>query len=109
MNIKLYHQAPFRFINCDVIINDKKVDILAKDDSDKFLHYEAVPSKVILFNDNMETSNVFKALTAQYRDRFDFAEIRNTRSKKELIDFYSIKKFPTLMLLDFNHRTQKFD
>ncbi len=56
--------------------------------------------KVILFNDQEDTPQDFKGITSYYRNRVDFAEIKN--NSVEICQKYGIFNFPEIVLLKYD-------
>lgn len=48
--------------------------------------------KVILFSDKKRTWTVFKGLTAEFKDRLDFAEVY--KSASDVLEHFEITKMP---------------
>jgi len=57
-------------------------------------------NKVVLFTDKTKTSNVYKGLAIEFKDRLAFAQVKNTNS--ELVSKYNIENFPTFIVIDDN-------
>lgn len=71
--------------------------ISSKPELDKFLQSDLIENKVILFTNKKETPLLYRALTSEYRDRLEFADVNE--SVEEVIKEYNIEKFPTLIAL----------
>lgn len=73
------------------------VTSLTKKNHDQFLEKNTALSIVLSFTEKDKTSSLYKGLSAEFRDRLAFAEIK--KSQKELVAQYEIKTFPTLLVL----------
>lgn len=64
---------------------------------DEFLQQNSEIPKILLFTEKTSTSPLFKALSLEFQNQLEFAEVRDY--EKNLVARFSIKKFPTLLLL----------
>lgn len=71
-------------------------NILTSATIDPFLNYPGL-NKTILFTDKDQVSGLYKAMTAQFRARLDFAVV--WKNETSLVEKYGVKWFPTLLTL----------
>jgi hypothetical protein len=65
-------------------------------DIDYFLkRREDLPYKVVLFSNKKKTWNVFKAISAEFYNRADFAEVYKSASK--VTEFFNVDTYPKLI------------
>jgi len=69
-------------------------DFVMKQNLDKF--FGSKLDKVLLFSDKKKTTNVYKALALEFRDRLVFAQVQDSH---ELVQQYNIDSFPTLIVI----------
>jgi protein disulfide-isomerase A6 len=75
--------------------------ITTLDQANEFINRRPdVPHKVFLFTSKDETTALFKGLTAEYRDRLEFAEVLH--HSKEVCENFEITDFPTLAIFKKN-------
>jgi len=73
------------------------VTSLTKKNHDQFLEKNTELPIVLSFTEKDKTSSLYKGLSAEFRNRLAFAEIKKTQ--KELVSQYEVKSFPTLLVL----------
>ena len=61
-----------------------------------FEQRDDIPTKVILITNKKKTWNVFKGITAEFKDRIDFAEVY--KSAKSVLKTFGVKKVPSLYM-----------
>lgn len=71
--------------------------IVSQEDMDKFLSDTLIANKVILFTNKKETPYIYRALTSEYRDRLEFADVYE--GVEDVVKAYNVDKFPTLLVL----------
>eukprot|EP01100_Stratorugosa_tubuloviscum_P006431 TRINITY_DN2779_c1_g2_i1.p1 TRINITY_DN2779_c1_g2~~TRINITY_DN2779_c1_g2_i1.p1 ORF type:complete len:408 (-),score=170.42 TRINITY_DN2779_c1_g2_i1:65-1288(-) len=62
-----------------------------------FISEDPNVAKVILFTNKPKTTDLYKGLAVEFKDRLKFAEIKHT--EKTLVEKYSITSFPTLLVV----------
>mmetsp|Transcript_67123 Transcript_67123/g.101194 ORF Transcript_67123/g.101194 Transcript_67123/m.101194 type:complete len:394 (+) Transcript_67123:16-1197(+) len=64
-------------------------------------------ARVALFTDKAKTSNIYKALAIEFKDRLAFAQVSS--KNKDLASKYNIENFPTFIVVDKDGATHQFE
>jgi hypothetical protein len=64
-------------------------------------------NKVVLFTDRVETPTLFRGISTHFLGKMHFLEIRQKNT--ELLEYFGVKRFPTLIVLSPNETVQNPD
>ena len=73
------------------------VTSLTKKNHDQFLEKNSDLPIVLSFTEKDKTSSLYKGLSAEFKGRLAFAEVK--KSQKELVSQYEVKNFPSVLVL----------
>jgi len=69
---------------------------------DSFLKDSSELNKVVLFTDKKKTTNLYKALSVEFKDRLAFSEVH--KSNSALIEEFGVTEFPTFVVVEGENR-----
>jgi len=77
------------------------VTVVGKKNEEAFFKSEL--TKVLLFTDKPKTSDLYKALSCDFKGRLALGEVR--KSEADLVERFGVTKFPTLLVVKGEERT----